>query len=305
MRLNRLDLNLLVALDALLSERSITRAAERLFLSQPATSGALARLREFFDDELLVRVGAKMVPTPLGESLQVPVHNILMQIQATVDRGIEFEAKKSDRRFCFLGSDFSATVALSHVVRRLAKEAPEIQLEFMMAGDDPSGRLERGSVDFLVMPEHVISSEHPSIKLFDDKFVCLLDAENEFNEETLTEEAYFKAGHVTVRFGRTGAKTQDQVMVMDKYGTKRRFDVIASTFDAIPQYIVGTNRIATVYSRLAERWCELLPLKIVPCPMELTEISWHLQWHEYRNADPGVLWMRNFITETLAESETH
>ena len=86
MRLNRLDLNLLVVLDALLSERSITRAAERINLSQPATSGALARLRDYFDDPLLVRVGTSMQPTPLGEALGKPISNILMEIQATVEK---------------------------------------------------------------------------------------------------------------------------------------------------------------------------------------------------------------------------
>ena len=136
MRLNRLDLNLLVALDALLTERSITLAAERICLSQPATSGALARLREFFNDDLLVRVGAKMQPTPLGESLAEPVHNILLQIQATVERGIEFDPFTCNRKFKFLAGDYSSTVLLTAVAKHINTLAPEIQFEFFIPTND-------------------------------------------------------------------------------------------------------------------------------------------------------------------------
>lgn len=303
MRLNRLDLNLLVALDALLTERSITRAAERIHLSQPATSGALARLREYFGDELLVRVGAQMKPTPLGESLANPVHNILMQIQATVERGIEFEAKESDRRFGFLMSDYSSTTLMPQLIRKLAKKAPRVQIEVFMATDNPAEQLEKGRVDFLLMPEFVKSESHPAMVIYKDDFVCLACAENPLTEKTLTLEKFMELGHVTVRFGNTRDKSQDQNIFARDYGIEPRIDIIASTFNAVPQYLPGTDRIATVYKRLAEKWCEFLPLKILPVPVEMPPIPWVLQWHQYRDLDPGIQWMRKMIQETVNELE--
>ncbi|WP_317928504.1 LysR family transcriptional regulator [Halioxenophilus sp. WMMB6] len=301
MRLNRLDLNLLVTLDALLTERSITRAAERIHLSQPATSGALARLREFFEDDLLVRVGTQMMPTPLGESLAAPVHNILLQIQTTVERRLEFNAEESDRRFRFLLSDYTATTFMSKVVHRLDVLAPNMQLEFFAPTNNPWEQLEQGDVDFLIMPEHVLSKDNPYRKLFDDYFVCIGCRDNPVLDKPLTLKTFLELGHVSVRFGSNRTRGQDQILLQDKQGIEPRVEIIASTFSAIPQYIAGTRRIATVYRHLAEDWVNYLPLKIVPVPVELPTIPWGLQWHKYRDLDPGVLWLREQIIAVAQE----
>ena len=288
MRLNRLDLNLLVALDALLTERSITRAAERIHLSQPATSGALSRLREYFGDELLVRVGSQMKPTPLGESLANPVHNILMQIQSTVERGVEFEAEESDRSFRFLMSDYTSTVLMPPLIRKLSRLAPGVQIEVLMATDNPAEQLEKGHVDFLLMPEFVKSPSHPTLPVYEDEFVCLMCADNPLTEQTLTRERFLELGHVAVLFGNNRSKSQDQNLLLENYGIEP-----------------GTPRIATLYRRLAETWCQFLPLKILPLPVELPSIRWILQWHQYRDLDPGIQWMRKIIRETLSEAESY
>ena len=301
MRLNRLDLNLLVTLDALLTERSITRAAERIHLSQPATSGALARLREFFEDDLLVRVGAQMMPTPLGESLATPVHNILMQIQATVDRRLEFNAEESDRCFRFLLSDYTATTFMAAVVKRLSDVAPKMRLEFFAPTNNPWEKLEQGDVDFLIMPEKVLSTEHPSYKLFDEDFVCIGCRDNPALNKPLTLKDFLDLGHVSVRFGSDRARSQDQIIFQQQKGIEPRIEIITSTFSAIPQYLTGTRRIATVYRQLAETWVNFLPLKIVPVPVDMPMISWGLQWHKYRDVDPGVQWLRKQIIATACE----
>jgi len=299
MRLNRLDLNLLVTLDALLSERSITRAAERIHLSQPATSGALARLREFFEDELLVRVGAHMVPTPLGESLEVPVHNILMQIQATVDRRPEFDAEDSDRCFRFLMSDHTATTLMVPVVRALAELAPKIRLEIFSPTNNPWQMLEQGEVDFLIMPEKVLARDHPYCNLSYESFVCIGWRDNPLLHDPLTLKDFLKLGHVSVRFGTQRTPSQDQIIFRKKYRIQPRVEIVTSTFSSIPQYIFGTQRIATVYRRLAENWVNYLPLKIVAVPLEMPKIPWGLQWHKYRELDPGIQWLRKLIIEIV------
>jgi len=300
-RLNRLDLNLLVALDALLTERSITVAAERICLSQPATSGALSRLREFFGDELLVRVGSKMQPTPLGESLAEPVHNILMQIQATVERGVEFDPASCMRNFKFYIGDYNASVFMTHVAQRIADIAPGIQMEFFMPTNKPTEELERGHVDFLMMPKSVIHETHPSTDLFSEGFVCIGCATNEKVSEDMTIESYMELGHVTVQFGTNRVSSQDQLLLKVEHGLEPRTEIITSTFNAIPQFLPGTKRIATVYRHLAEHWQQFLPIKTVPVPVTLPAVTWAIQWHKFRDHDPGLKWMREQIIATAKE----
>jgi len=303
MRLNRLDLNLLVALDALLTEQSITKAADRIHLSQSATSGALARLRDYFEDELLVRVGSKMQRTLLGESLTGPVHNILLQIQATVERGVEFDPKQSERKFKFVLTDYACSTLMTHLVRKLEEVAPKMQLEFLMPTDSVATELEKGRVDFLLMPDAALSKSLPSEPLFSDDFVCLTAADNKTVGDEIDYETYLSIPQVSLRFGESRTRTQADHALEYKYKISLDTPIIASTFANVPEYLIGTQRIATIYRRLAKKWCNYLPLKYVEIPqeLELPTITWCLQWHEYRDLDPDVIWMRKLIKSIVAE----
>jgi LysR family nod box-dependent transcriptional activator len=301
MRLNRLDLNLLIALDALLTERSITRAAEHIHLSQSATSGALARLRVFFDDELLVRVGSQMMPTPLGESLAAPVHNILLQIQVTVDHRLEFKPLESQRRFRILLSDYSSSTFMSQVAKKLADLAPNMQLEFFAPTNNPGEKLEQGEVDFLIMPENVLSEGHPKLKLFDEDFVCIGCRDNPALGQAINLDQYLDMGHVSVRFGSRRVRSQDQIYLQDNLGIEPRMEIITSTFTTIPQFLLGTTRIATVYRKLAEDWMTYLPLKMVPVPVAIPSLPWGLQWHKSRDLDLGIKWLRDLMISVANE----
>jgi DNA-binding transcriptional LysR family regulator len=152
MRFHDLDLNLLVALDALLTEQSITRAAERLHLSQSAMSGALARLREHFHDELLAQVGRRMVPTALGDSLRASVRELLLQIQSTIEPRSSFDPQTSDRRFTIMVSDDVASLIFTEVLRRAGELAPAITFAFLAPDDAAAEALDRGDIDFIVLP---------------------------------------------------------------------------------------------------------------------------------------------------------
>lgn len=302
MRLNRLDLNLLVALDALLTEQSITRAAERIHLSQPATSGALARLREYFDDELLVRIGSQMRPTPLGESLAAPVHNILMQIQATVERGLEFAPEECERTFKFMVSDYTSSTLTTHVAKFLADVAPNMKLEFLAPFNSPWESLEQGEIDFLIMPNHVLSKDHPQQKVYEEGFVCIGWDQNPILQKGfISEEEYKNLRHVGVKFGSNREPTQDQIMLRDLYSFEPTFDISTSTFSSIPRYLEGTQRISTVYRQLAELWAQYHPIKPATLPFELPKVEWGLQWHKYRDSDPAIQWLRKTIVHIASE----
>ena len=297
MRLNRLDLNLLVALDTLLSERNITAAAKKLNLSQPAASAALSRLRQFFNDELLIRVGAKMQPTVLGESLAEPVHEILLQIQITIERGIDFAPESCERTFRFNVGDYSTTVFMGKVANQIASLAPGIQMEFFVPTHPPSGELEKGKVDFLIMPESILHPEHPFTALFQEEFVCIAASDNDEVHNDLTVDEFMGLGHVGVRFGANRSYSQDLLALKSEFGLEPKLEITTSAFNAIPQFLTGTKRIATVYRHLAEHWQSYMPIKIVPLPVALPKVNWALQWHQFREHDPGVKWVTKQIVD--------
>ena len=152
MRFNKLDLNLLVALDALLAERNISRAGERLHLSQPAMSNALARLRSFFGDELLAAQGRQMVLTPRALGLIEPVRDVLMRIDSTITTPPLFDPAQSTRTFVLLLSDFTTAVFIPPLLEALYQQARGIRLELRTLNDKPAEQLEQGDADLQSFP---------------------------------------------------------------------------------------------------------------------------------------------------------
>lgn len=294
MHFHRLDLNLLVALDALLSERNITRASERLHLSQPAMSGALARLRDYFGDGLLVPVGRRMVPTPLGESLAGPVREVLLQVETTIQLRPCFDPATSCRNFRLLMSDYAATVLMTLALPELQKQAPGLSFELLPYSEQQWEALERGEIDFLVMPSDYLREGHPAEPLFADDYVCVVWAGNECVGERLTLEQYLGLGHVVVRFGQQRFPALDE-WFLDRYGHARKIEVVTASFNAIPQLVVGTTRIATIQRRLAAFYARYLPLRLLEAPIEMPPLAESIVWHRYRDQDPGNRWVRQML----------
>jgi LysR family transcriptional regulator, nod-box dependent transcriptional activator len=295
MNLNRLDLNLLVALDALLTERSITHAGERLHLSPSATSGALARLRDYFDDELLTQIGRRMVPTPLGESLQGAVRDCLLHIQQTVEIRPQFNPATSTRNFTIMMSDFAATVLMPGVLRQLQTEAPGVTFELLANDNEPWEALNRGEIDFLVLPRRFVRPDHPSQVLFEEEYVCVCWAGNSAVGDTLSLEQFLQLGHVVSRPGKQRPPTID-AWFFERFGHSRRIEVVATTFTGVPHLLVGTNRLSVMHKRLAVLFCEPLSLRILPVPIEMPRLVEMMQWHKYRDRDPGRIWMTQVLT---------
>jgi len=298
MNLRHLDLNLLVALDALLTEQSITRASERLHLSPSATSGALARLREYFEDELLTQIGRRMVLTPLGELLRTSVRDCLLHIQATVELKPRFDPQSSTRKFTLMMSDYVSTVLMPAALRRLTQQAPGVCIELLANDNQPWETLERGDIDLLVLPENFVSKEHPSELLFTDDFVCLCWNGNTQIAESVSEEQFFAMSHVVAQPGRQRPPTID-TWFFERFGHARRVEVVAMSFNTLPHLLVGTNRIATVHRRLARVYSGALPLRILEAPIPMPPLVEAIQWHRYRERDPGRIWLCQVLRESL------
>jgi LysR family nod box-dependent transcriptional activator len=297
MRFHQLDLNLLIALDALLTERNITLAGKRLHLSQSAMSSGLSRLRDYFGDELLVLVGRKMVPTPLAESLANPVRKILIEIQSTITAKPEFEPSTSTRRFSLMMSDYVATVLMTQVIQRAAELAPRVNFELLANNVAmPTDLLDRAEIDLLIMPEHTLPDLHPKERLFEDDYVCLAWSQNTAVTDDLTLERYLALGHVALQFTRGQSPLLDD-WIRNQFGEVRRIEVIAMNFNLLPQLLIGTQRIATIQRRMAEYYAKLLPLKIVPPPLTPPPMCEAVQWHRSFDRDPGSVWLRGLLRE--------
>jgi DNA-binding transcriptional LysR family regulator len=300
MRFQKLDLNLLVALDALLSEQQVTRAGERIQLSQPAMSGALGRLRTHFGDELIIKLGRKMVLTPLAKSLHKPVRDTLLLAQAVMDMRPEFHPESSNRHFSVVASDFVDRILLGDVLRALAISAPTIVVELL----DPIGGkmvedLDRGDVDLLIVPAHYASSEHPMEVLFRDTLTCIVWSEHPTVDDKLTLEQYLDLQHVAMNFGRARLQSLEGDFLQG-LGYRRKVAIWSSSFISLPQFVVGTDRIATVPRLLAEEVTKLLPLKELDSPIDFPEVVEVMQWHQFRNSDPGVTWLRSTLHAAAA-----
>ncbi|HVU81392.1 MAG TPA: LysR family transcriptional regulator, partial [Rhodanobacteraceae bacterium] len=237
-------------LDTLLATRSVNRAAEKLFLSQPATSLSLRRLREYFADELLQSVGKTQVLTPLAVELVKPVRDVLLQVQAITRARPSFDPATSVRRFRIESSDYVISVLLSDVVRRAAKLAPLMTFDLRTRGPQTSEHLEGGEIELLISPEFAMVPGHPSEPLFEDGFSCLVCAQQFSERESLTANRYFASAHVGVEWGSGRVVTIDARLIAT--GSRaRRQDVIAPSFTLVPELLVGTARIATLPTRLA------------------------------------------------------
>ncbi|MFA9218978.1 MAG: LysR family transcriptional regulator, partial [Sphingomonadaceae bacterium] len=293
MRFNKLDLNLLVALDALFTLRSVTRAAEQLHMSQSALSSSLARLREYFDDELLVQVGRQMELTPRAEVLREAVRDVLVRVDTTITAMPSFDPTQTDREFRIFVSDFSMAVLMPHFFELAQQQNCTARFHLLPQTRQPQRTLEQGDGDLLVVPHDYCSPDHPREPLFAEEFCCVVWDQSQIAREGLTLAAYQQAGHVIMQ--PPGIDRSFETRFMQETGIARRVEVNSYSFLAAPYLVVGTERIATVHQRLARQVQRGLPLRIFPLPVPMAAMTQSIQWHKYRTQDPGLQWLRRLM----------
>ncbi len=296
MRYRRLDLNLLVALDALLIDQSVTRAAAKLNITQPAMSGALARLREYFEDPLIIQIGRQMELTPLAQSLIEPIHDVMMRIDSVIATDPAFDPNNSKRHFTITASDYVIQVFLQEVLARLSTDAPGVTFEFRQSSSRVRDELEAGEVDFVIGPEIDVLNSHPSQMLFEDTYTLIAWKESKAIGSLLTFDEYTTLKHVVFMHDKNGAPWFER-WFSSRYGDVRQIDIIAPNFMVLPSLVVGTDRIATLPTRLAKLFLPVLPLKIIPAPIEFPILRELIQWNVHRDPDPASQWLRHRLKE--------
>ena len=298
--LSRLDLNLLVAFDALLTERSVTRAAARIGLGQSAMSHNLARLRTLFGDELLTRGAEGMRPTPRALALADPVRVTLSQIQAAVLQREAFDPSTADRTFRIGLANSIEVAVIPSLLARLSVVAPAVSLRLRpidrstILEDLDTGRLDLGIGVFDQGQIH-----HKRRALYSDNFLCLFNPAQVNFIPPVSLEDYLAVPHVLTSLTDDGHGAVDEALA--KLKLKRSIALITPGFLAVPFVVRRAPVITTMPSRLARYFADAFGLATSPAPIELPTFTISLLWHASFDHDPGHVWLRQTLAGLSSE----
>ena len=307
MQLNRFDLNLLIALDALLHEKNVTRAAERVFVSQPAMSAALQKLREFFDDQLLVRIGRDMQLTPRGLSLVGPVREALLQVQATLGTQPTFDPGTVQRTFTLIVSADALLRVMPTVFQRLSREAPGIRCHIEHFSETTLSRLEYGDADLFIGLNSLrlfgLREFPESLRIVDlrpVRWLCAVAHDHPTVGDTITEAQYLALPHV---FGWPNSHTVPLEELVRRL-LSADLDVRATTQGLleIPFMLAGTQLVATLPEDLARTLAKLAPIRLLPVPFATPDTHEVVIWHKRNEPDPGHAWLREVLISAATSS---
>lgn len=298
MNLHGIDLNLLVAFDALMAERSVTRAGIRIGRTQPAMSAALSRLRTLLRDELFVRGADGLQPTPRALDLVVPISQALGQIQKTLDFTQAFQSETFSGSFTIGMSDLPTEAVLPQLIGRIARLAPSATLHVRLIGarEEAIELLDSGEIDAAVCVSFPEVARLLSERLYEERFVCVLRKKHPAAVRRLSLNSFLSLTHLLVS---PEAEHRGFVDVeLGKIGKTRHVGLTVPQLHAVPRLIAGSEMIATVLEGTikASRYEDLLAVK--PPPLDLPSIPFFLHWHKRNSSHPAQRWLREQITDS-------
>lgn len=299
MRFDRLDLNLLVALDTLIERCNVSLAANDLCLSQSAMSGALKRLREYFGDELLVQRGRTMLLTPKAKQLAKPVREALLYVRNHITTPARFDPATSERCFHIVCSDYSHQVILADVIGEISNVAPGVTFEIHTPDSYMIDMFHRGEIDLFVTANHPqvhIEPEHPNKDLFLDEEVAICWKDSDIQTPTFDIAKFSTLGHAVVNFGPHKSPSISEA-IYEQRGIQRRIEITVPSFSSLPMSVIGTQKIATMHRRQAEFFARLLPIRILALPFEMPMIREIVYWHTMRGSDEGLRWLLSRVLD--------
>jgi DNA-binding transcriptional LysR family regulator len=291
----RIDLNLLVSLDVLLAERHVTRAAQRLALSQPALSAQLARLREVFGDPLLVPSARGMLPTARARALATPLRSALGGLKNAVLAHAAFTPAAAEHTLRVAAPDYAQVTLLAPLRERLQRQAPGVRMAWVALDvDSLERRLEEGLVDLALTVPAWTPASAKSRPLLEDRFVCAMRAGHPLSRGRLTLERYCAAEHVLVSPQREGfAGTVDTVLARAKRA--RRVALSVPHFLVVPTVLAQSDLLATLPERFARQYKG--PLVLRELPFTLAPLALQAAWHTQSHHDPAHQWFREQLVE--------
>ena len=296
--INHLDLNLLKALDALLDERNVTRAAARLGVTQPAMSGMLVRLRETFDDPLFVRAQRGIVPTDRALALAVPVKQVMGGIGTLLQPAV-FEPATATVTFTIAATDYALRAIAAPFLAALKPRAPQVRVALLaVEHDQVAGQLERGQVDLALLTPDSTPEELHARRLFEESYVCVLRAGHPAAQAgALTLEQFCALDHALVSY--EGGSFQGVTdAALDQLGLKRRVSLSVQSFLILPEILRASDMIAVLPHRLV---AGLPGLALLAPPLAIPGFTKTAAWHERTHADPGQRWLRELLFASCAD----
>jgi DNA-binding transcriptional LysR family regulator len=297
--LRKIDLNLLVVLHAILEERNLTRAGERIGTSQPAVSGALARIRQQYDDPLLIRVGNKFELTPRAQALKPLVEEAMEAVTRMLDLLPAFEPASSERTFYISASDYALAELTGPLLRQLEEKAPNVRMQFdalpFDAHVDPDDLIRR---DLIIAAAGRIPGKRQD--LFHDRFVCIVDGKNpRLREGRLSLSDLADLRHVRSSFGKQTTPVDDMLAAN---GIAPRIGMIVQGFLPVFLSVSGTTMVGHVPERVARRYAADFGLAVAETPLsaELVEAAY---WHPSKSTDRGLMWLVQ-VLQKVSEAVT-
>jgi len=303
MDIRRLDLNLLLVLDALFETGRVSAVARNLRVSQPSVSFALAKLRGFFNDELFVRTGSGMRPTPYALRLRDPIRDAIELINREILFEPTFDPALSDRCFVVCTSDIGELVFLPPLLRAFRARAPRASLRCIAVPHEMmEDVLERGHIDVALgyFPD-LRSAALRSEDLFSHPFTCLVRRDHPTIRDEITRDQFLAADHLVV--SQPGRSQEIFELVVAEMGLRRRILLHLPHFLSVPYFIATTDMIAIVPHAVGKAFAEWHDLRSLPPPVEIPTIPLKQHWHRLTLNDRALLWFRTLISETFKDRD--
>ncbi|MBA2963529.1 MULTISPECIES: LysR family transcriptional regulator [Ramlibacter] len=304
--MDNIDIRLLRAFLVLMAEKNVSTAAEHLGISQPAASHALARLRVLFDDPLLLRSRAGMVPSTRAPDFEQGVRELLATYDGLLGLARPFDPAESTQSFVVSAPEYAERLLLPGLARRARQEAPHVRIEVQTPDRDRALELlETGRLDLRVawLPRPPQSLR--SMQLFQDRIVCIAAADHPTVRGSISLEQFLSLPHA--RPLGTGRTTTGRMIdeAVEQLGRQLNLAFLVQNFLTIPLMMVGTDLIATVPLRLATVLKKQHPLQILEPPLRLPRIRYAAYWHERSQKDPGHRWLRGLLLESARSLEPY
>ncbi len=300
MKLNNLDLNLLVILNAIYTEGSLTKAGELVGITQPAVSSALANLREYFDDQLFIRVGQGVKPTAKTENIIIHVRDALSILQRSLEKPDSFDPAVSSRKFRLSLNDISEGRVLPILMQKVHELAPNVRLSsYYTSREDLKHAMASNEVSFAVDPFPPSDSEIKKELIFEDVFVCGFRKEHKLaKEKNISVEQYLDLDHIKISGRRQGAALVDNALA--KLQLDRKVVLRAQHYLIAPEILNTTDMVLTCTKSFANKH----DLAYKTLPFEVAPSQFFLAWHELNDNDPGHIWLRKLIKESFDQAKS-
>ena len=298
--MNTFDLNLLPVALAIYEERSVSGAARRLGMSQPAVSVALNKLRTALGDPLFVRTARGMEPTPRAATLISPTRDILQRLQSDVLASEQFNPASTDRRFTLALSDIGEMTFLPRLLERLRRDAPNASIcSVSMSPPELQLALEQGEVDLAVgyFPD-LKNRNFFQQRLFSHSFICLLSAAHPYRPRKMSMEQFLKMGHAVIKAEGRSQDLFEQFLVRQRI--QRRVVMSTPHFMSIPFLIAGSDLMATVPRAVGESFAQFAAIKLVEPPLEIQRFDLKQHWHRKYAKDGANAWLRSVLAELFS-----